>query len=110
MKTICKDVLSTVGKYAKTGCKIAGYGLITALSYLSMSDVLEVINENSDASYSKAVGEIMSSSMWSEDKKKAITVLKQDKNSDFYKAVIKVVKSSMWSDDKVEAIEDMCSE
>lgn len=58
--------------------------------------------------YDDAVRAIMNSSMWSEDKSKAVAMLRIDGGSEFYKAIIDIAKSSMWSNDKLKTIQDMC--
>lgn len=106
-KTIKKG-LFTLGRIAQTGCKVVCFGVLTALSYLSATDVVKVVRYSGVVGYGDAVSAIMESSMWSEDKKKAVAVLKQNQHSDFYKAIIHVAQSSMWSEDKVKTIMDMC--
>lgn len=106
-----KQTLKTVGKYLKTGCKIAAYGAATVLSYLSLSDVKQYVRDVSidvNADYADAVNAIMSSNMWSGDKKEAVQMLRKGESASFYKAIIKVANSSMWSADKAETIIEMC--
>ena len=58
--------------------------------------------------YDDAVRAIMRSSMWSEDKSKAVAMLRDDGSSEFYKAVIDIAKSTMWSNDKLKTIQELC--
>lgn len=106
-----KETMKTVGKYLKSGCKIAAYGAATILSYLSLSDIKQYVRDVSidvNADYGDAVNAIMSSNMWSEDKKEAVQALSKGESAAFYKAVIKIANSNMWSADKAETIMEMC--
>ena len=97
-----------VGKFLKNSCKFAACTLVAVLPYLSTKDTLDAIRYSGDVSYSDAVGAVMSSSMWSENKREVIGLLKKDADAEFYRAVIQIVKSSMWSEDKVKAIKNIC--
>lgn len=99
--------LETIRKYARKGCQILMYGLVTSLSYLSVRDILDIAQSSGDVGYGDAVNAIMSSDMWSADKNKAVMVLSKEENSEFYKAVIHIANSDMWSADKVRAIKNM---
>ena len=75
----------------------------------TVTDKLDMIRYNTGAvKYDDAVRAIMRSSMWSEDKSKAVAMLRDDGSSNFYKAIIDVVRSSMWSNDKIKTIQDLC--
>lgn len=107
-KVINKQQLDTVGKYAKKGCKLLAYGLVTVLSYVSVSDLYDMVRYSGDISYSDAVGAIMNSNMYDSSKTKIISVLTKDADSEFYKTIIQVVKSDMYDSSKVSTILNMC--
>lgn len=93
-----------VVKATKTVLTVAAYGLVVA-SYVSDMDMSTVKGLLGKTNYSDAVDAIMSSTMFSSDKRKMLDQLKKDGDATYYKSVIKVVKSSMFSRDKIEAIE-----
>lgn len=93
-----------VVKATKTVLTVAAYGLAVA-SYVSDLDITTVKGYLGKTDYSDAVDAIMSSTMFSSDKRKMLDQLKKDGDATYYKSVIKVVKSSMFSRDKIEAIE-----
>lgn len=108
MKVFDNETMNTVGIVAKKGCKLLAQGLIGALSYVSVKDLLEMIVKDNNASYSDAVDAIMSSNIYSDDKKEMISALRTDGDSEFYKAVISIVNGGMYSSSKVECVKDMC--
>ena len=88
---VCKGVLKVVGIIT-----IAGIGLAKAY------------DERYYAGYNSAVEAIMNSSMWPDDKAKAISALKLNAKPELYASIIRVVKSSLLSSDKVNLIIEMC--
>lgn len=54
--------------------------------------------------YGRAANSITNSSMFSDDKAKALKWLAVDKDDSYYEAVISIVNSSMFSNDKAKAI------
>lgn len=109
MKTI-KLNKETVGKIAKTGCRFAVCTLAIVLPHLSKRETIDMIRYSGDVNYSDVVEAVMSSSMWSGDKKVIIELLNKEADIETYKAVIKIVKSNLYSGDKVELIKNICSE
>lgn len=99
-----------VGRFAKTGCKVVGYGLATVASYVSMKDIADVKNYFGKVNYSDAVRAIMNSSMYSSDKNRMIEVLRRDGNTEYYRTVISVVNSTMFSSDKIKTITTLYGE
>ena len=79
------------------GCSVGG----------STENLVKIKRATGCYNYGDAVQAIMSSSMWSDDKKKAIGMMSKDATHGEYGAVISVVKSTMWSDDKAKAIRDI---
>lgn len=56
------------------------------------------------ASYNDAISAILNSSMWAEDKSKAVSALKMDMKPEIYKAITDVAKTPMFSEDKRDTI------
>lgn len=79
------------------GCSVGG----------STENLVKIKRATGCYNYGDAVQAIMSSSMWSDDKKKAISTMSKDATHGEYEAVISIVKSTMWSDDKVKSIRDI---
>lgn len=109
MKTI-KLNKETVGKIAKTGCKFALCTLAVVLPHLSKRETIDMIRYSGDVNYSDVVEVIMSSSMWSGDKKAVVELLNKEADMETYRAVIKIARSNLYSGDKVELIRNICSE
>lgn len=99
-----------VGNVARTACGIAVFGLVTALQFLDMKDVVNTLRYNGNVTYSDAVGVIMDSGMLSSDKGRVMSELKKNKDSDYYKAIIQVVESGLLSSDKIRAIQSINEE
>lgn len=100
-------VTGVVKKVSEYAVPILGMVLFTN----TVTDKLETMRYNIGVvKYDDAVRAIMNSSMWSEDKSKAVALLRKDGGSGFYKAVVNVVQSSMWSKDKLKTIQDMCKD
>lgn len=100
----------TVGKFAKNSCKFALCTLAIVLPHLSKKDTIDMIRYSGDVSYSDVVEAIMSSCMWSGDKRAAVELLSKEADMETYKAVIKIARSNLYSGDKVEMIRNICSE
>ena len=102
--------LFTVGAIKTIAGKVldvASYGIMLAASY-KFADYIAGVNDSSSATYDDAVGAIMNSSMFSHDKRDAVSALKRYGTHEFYKAIIHVAKdSSMFSHDKVEMIKTL---
>ena len=109
MKSI-KINKGTIGKIVKTGCNIAICGLALVLPQLSKKETIDMIRYSGDISYSDVVEAVMSSCMWTGDKKAVVELLSKDADMETYKAVIKIVKSNLYSGDKVELIKNIFSE
>ena len=97
-----QDVLKAMGVVVKGVFKVAGTIAVAGVALAKAYD------KRYYTSYNDAVRVIMNSSMWSEDKVKAISALYANAKPELYMAVIKVVESSMWSSDKVKVIIEMC--
>lgn len=107
-----KNTLGHVKDFAKSTCQVVGVFVSYVLISKYIPDYIEAQNQSyKRVGYSDAVTAIMESNMWSDDKRKAVSMLKRDKDSDFYKAVIAVANNrSTWSSDKVTIIHDLCKE
>ena len=104
---ITKDSIIGAGKIVGVA---VFYGLAYAATKVSVNDVIDMVRYKGNVKYGDAVDVIMSSSMYSSDKNKALLALKKDKDSDYYRAVIRVVKSNMFSSDKIKTITDLNGE
>lgn len=109
MKTI-KFNKEKVGRIAKTGCSFVVCTLAMVLPHLSKRETIDMIRYSGDVSYSDVVEAVMSSSMWSGDKRAVVQLLAKDADMETYKAVIKIAKSNLYSGDKVELIKSICCE
>lgn len=98
-----QDVLKAMGIVAKGVLKVAGTVLMAGVA------LAKVYDDRYNATYNEAVEVIMSSSMWSDDKARAVAALKLNAKPEIYAAVIRIVKSSMWSNDKLKVIIEMCN-
>ena len=98
----------TIKNFARRSCQTVIPILGTVLASVSVKDVLDMMRYSGDVGYGDAVNAIMSSSMYSHDKTRAVAMLRDGKTSDFYKAVINVAKSSAYSHDKAASIISMC--
>lgn len=106
---VTKERVDAVVEIGRKGLNYAIPILGVVLFSSTATNKLDVMRYNTGTvKYDDAVRAIMRSSMWSEDKSKAVAMLRVDGGSDFYKAVIDIVKSSMWSEDKLKTIQDMC--
>lgn len=106
---VTKERVDAVVEMGRKGLNYAIPILGVVLFSGTAANKLDVLRYNTGTvKYDDAVRAIMNSSMWSENKSKAVSMLRVDGGSDFYKAIIDVVKSSMWSEDKLKTIEDMC--
>ena len=104
----------------KNGLQVAGSIAKRVLSAVGPLVVARVLlgnpfdNKNAmgggNASYNDAVNAILNSSMWAEDKSKAVSELKMDMRPEVYKAVIEVAKTSMFSEDKCNTIIKMVNQ
>lgn len=99
-----------VGNVAKAACSIAVFGIVTALRFLDMKDVVKTIRYNGNVTYSDAVGVIINSGMLSSTKSEAMAELKKNKDSDYYRAIIQVVESGLLGSDKIRAIQSINEE
>lgn len=108
-KGLSEEQLHTIGKYVKTGCKFAAYGLVTVLSYSSITDeILRKIRYAGDIGYSDTVDAIMNSDMLGSYKREAVDTLLKDQDNEFYKAVVHIVNSDMMGSYKLDSIKRLC--
>ena len=106
---VTKERIDAIVEVGRKGLNYAIPILGIVLFSNTVINKLDVMRYNTGTvKYDDAVRAITNSSMWSEDKSKAVAMLGADGGSNFYKAVIDVVKSSMWSEDKLKTIQDMC--
>lgn len=106
---VTKERVDTIIEIGRKGLNYAIPILGVVLFSSTAVEKLDVMRYNTGAvKYDDAVRAIMRSSMFSEDKSKAVAVLRTDANPDFYRAVIDIVNSPMWSEDKLKTIDDMC--
>ena len=103
-----KEVFESVGKITKEGCKVAIAIIGMSIVNGTATNVRNRMKYIGNVDYSDAVDAILSSDMWSSDKRRAMALIKKDKDCEYYKAVINTVDSSMWSSDKLRILEDMC--
>lgn len=103
-KILSKEHKEALKNFAKNSYKVVipVFGLV--LSRISFSDIQKVLCVNGPVGYNEAVDAIMHSSMWADDKTKAVSILKRGESSEYYRAMISIVKSSMWADDKIKAM------
>lgn len=91
----------TLGELTAAACKFVGYSIDVLLMFTESEVPVRIC-------YSDAIKAITNSTMWSDDKSKAIALVKQCASEDYYKAVITVVEnSSIWSTDKVKMIQNL---
>ena len=96
--------LKTVGTFVKDVLEVVSPVVVTGLLLCKTSKYKPIY------SYNDAVVAIMESSMWSDDKAKAVSSLPMYAMPVLYEAVIEVVKSSMFSDYKLNTIIKMCKQ
>ena len=106
-KVVNEENAKKVKNFAKRSCQAVIPILGTVLASISVKDLMDMFSYSGDVDYGDAVNAIMSSTMYSHDKTRAVSVLKVGETSDFYKAVINVAKSSAYSHDKVTTIANM---
>ena len=109
-KVLTKERLNKIVENGKKGLDIA-VPIIGGLLLFSrtMTNELDSVRYNyGNMKYDDAVKAIMKSSMWSNDKSKAVALLKTDCDPSFYKAIVNIANSSMWSNDKLKTIQNMC--
>lgn len=83
------------------------YGTLLTAVYI-MGDRIANKHECKTAGYDDAVRAIMDSSMFSSDKRVAVTALKRYENAKFYGAIVRIAKDSrMFSSDKVKMIVEL---
>lgn len=99
-----KKGLYTIGRCAGNVGKVALYGLLTAVTCNSITDLQKIIRYSGTVGYGEAADAIMNSSMWSSEKSKALSSLKPDGDCEYYKAIISIVESTMWSSEKLKTI------
>ena len=104
---ITKETIMTTGKSIGVGVL---YGLVFIASKVAVSDVIDMVRYKGNVKYSDAVDVIMTSSMYSADKNRAVAALKKDKDTEYYRAVVRVVRSNMYSSDKIKTITDLSDE
>lgn len=100
--------VSKVVDISKKGLKLVIPIVAAAIAKSGQADLNSIFRTANDYTYSGAVQAIMRSSMWSDDKNKAIEALTKDESSEVYKAICSIANSSMWSDDKRKTIVNMC--
>lgn len=105
-----KEKLEKIGKTAKKGCKYLFYGLVTVISCMNASDVLELMREDKDATYSDAVDAITHSNILDSYKRDILGMIKPNKDSELYKAVIKIARSNMLDSYKRDTIRNIIEE
>ena len=94
-----------VGVAMKKGGKVVLYCGSIILPYLLNVDKTVVKCTMGVVDYEDAIGAIMDSSMWSNDKVKLMDIVKRDGDATYYKSVINIANSRMFSTDKVAAID-----
>ena len=91
----------TLGELTAAACKFVGCSLDVMLMFAESEGPVCIC-------YSDAIKAITNSTMWSDDKSKAVALVKPCASADYYKAVITVVEnSSIWSTDKVKMIQNL---
>jgi hypothetical protein len=99
--------LRAIGNFAENVCEIVTYGALMAITY-KVAENVTTGTDISTAGYDDAVEAIMSSSMFSSDKREAISALDRYGNGQFYKAVVRIANdSSMFSHDKADMIREL---
>lgn len=96
----------SIGNFAGQICGAAAYGLMLMLS----CKVVDYVTEDyiSSIGYDEAVGAIMKSGMYSNDKCEAAKALKRDEDAEYYRAIIHIAKDSrLYSHDKVDLIKGL---
>lgn len=86
---------------------IIGIGLAIGVISKFVSDYSPEIEKKRVYSYGDAVEAVLSSSMFSGDKKKAVLLITKKADSDYYKSIAGAAKSRMFSGDKLALIESL---
>lgn len=97
----------TLGKAVKKTCKFAAVGLLLATRVkIEKVDTNEWTNVF--AGYGDAIEAISKSTMFSSQKREAISAVKKDGTTDYYKAIISITNNSnMFSSDKLNTIKNL---
>lgn len=86
---------------------VIGFGLAIGVISSFVSDFLPEIEKTRVYSYNDAVEAVLSSNMFSGDKKKAVALIAKNANSEYYKSVAGIVKARMFGGDKLQLIETL---
>lgn len=99
--------LKPIGEFVGQACEIAFYGLLMTAS-CKIYDYMAKEVYNVPVGYNDAVDAIMDSTMFSGDKREAVSMLKRNESAEFYKAVVRVMNDSrMFSGDKLRMIKTL---
>ena len=96
----------TVGKSIGNVFWVAVAGLLVSQSIKNDNYVLET-KVDYGATCSDAIGAIMESDMWDNDKERAVTLLDKHGTTEYYKSIIKIANSDMWSSSKLRSIANL---
>ena len=97
-----KKGLKTVALFAKDVLEVVSPVVVTMM-FMGKNPKLKHITN-----YDDAVSAILRSTMFTEDKSKAVVKVPIGASPGFYKAIISVVESSMFSSNKLNTIVELC--